>query len=209
MEKGRRSQITAWLASGALHLLLAAALMLVLRPGGERHAKTGGQPLVVSLLPLDAQEAGGQPPTASGEARPMPATQLSPLVPKQARSQEATSHIAAPSTVEPGTSGDLASRVSSGADAQTYQQALLVHIERYRRYPDSARREHVEGVVLLRFLMDRNGKVLDAWIDRSSGFTILDTEAVAAVKRAQPLPVIPASLPDRLGIALPISFSLQ
>ena len=54
--------------------------------------------------------------------------------------------------------------------------------------------------------MDRNGIVLGIWIKQSSGYPVLDKEAVATVLRAQPLPAIPAELPDPLNITLPMVF---
>jgi periplasmic protein TonB len=87
-----------------------------------------------------------------------------------------------------------------------FQRQLFAHIETYRQYPLAARRARIQGTVELMFAMDRNGIVLGVWIKRSSGYPVLDKEAVATVLRAQPLPAIPAKLPDPLNITLPVSF---
>lgn len=92
------------------------------------------------------------------------------------------------------------------AAASDFQRRLLAHIETYRRYPDAAKRGRLEGVVELLFAMDRKGLVIGVWIKRSSGFPALDKEAIATVLRAQPLPPIPAELPDPLNITLPVAF---
>lgn len=90
-----------------------------------------------------------------------------------------------------------------------FQKTLLDHIQRYRVYPERARLNRVEGVVMLRFAMDRNGKVTDAWIEKGSGSTALDAEALVTIQRAQPLPAIPAKLPDQLRLVLPLTFNLE
>jgi len=87
-----------------------------------------------------------------------------------------------------------------------FQRRLFARIETCRQYPATARRARLQGVVELIFAMDRNGIVLGIWIKQSSGYPVLDKEAVATVLRAQPLPAIPAELPDPLNITLPMVF---
>jgi len=65
----------------------------------------------------------------------------------------------------------------------------------------------VHGVVLLRFKMDRDGKVLEAKIDKSAGSDALDQEALAALQRAQPLPTPPPEVPGNpLELIVPVDF---
>jgi len=92
--------------------------------------------------------------------------------------------------------------------ASKFQKTLLAHIAHYRRYPSQARRDGLQGVVLVVFAMQRSGNVLDVWIESSSGRTVLDSAAVDTIRRAQPLPAIPPQLPDRLNISVPIAFAL-
>ena len=103
--------------------------------------------------------------------------------------------------------GDSVSNLS-GSSAISYREALLAHIARYRRYPADARRDHVEGIVEVRFVLDRAGAVENVWIAASSGRTNLDAEALAAIRRAVPMPKIPSDLPDSLDITLPIDFQI-
>lgn len=88
--------------------------------------------------------------------------------------------------------------------ASDFQRQLLTHIEAYRQYPVAARRDQSTGEVEVIFTMNRNGIILGIWIRRSSGYPILDKAAVATVLRAQPLPRIPADLPDPINITLPV-----
>jgi protein TonB len=55
--------------------------------------------------------------------------------------------------------------------------------------------------------MNRDGTVRSAAIEESSGAQIFDQEALDTVRRAQPLPAIPAALADHLKILLPVEYS--
>lgn len=92
--------------------------------------------------------------------------------------------------------------------AAMFQRTLLSHIARYRQYPDQARRDRMQGIVQLVFAMRRNGTVTDVWVKTSSGHVTLDQAAVDTIFKAQPLPSIPADMPDELNIAMPVDFSL-
>lgn len=55
-------------------------------------------------------------------------------------------------------------------DEARYLQALLGHLNRYKRYPESARRMRREGVVEVTFTVNRQGQVADARVVKSAGF---------------------------------------
>jgi protein TonB len=87
---------------------------------------------------------------------------------------------------------------------------LLAQLNRFKQYPRSARQARIEGVVMLHFILDAQGKVLSAEIAKSSGRPVLDAEALALIQRAQPLPELPANYPTRtLDAVVPIAFSLN
>jgi periplasmic protein TonB len=92
--------------------------------------------------------------------------------------------------------------------AATFQRALQSHIARFRHYPDRARREHARGIVGLLFSMQRDGSVTDVRIVSSSGYALLDTAAVETIRNAQPMPRIPAELPEQLNMRMPVEFDL-
>jgi protein TonB len=89
----------------------------------------------------------------------------------------------------------------------TYRRRLLEHIASYRRSPALTPGEPPTGTVMVRFSLDRTGDVLMVTVSNSSGAPDLDEEAVATIWRARPMPTIPALLPDRLSITLPVTFS--
>jgi len=55
--------------------------------------------------------------------------------------------------------------------------------------------------------MDRQGRVLNTRLERSSGVPALDQEALSIPRRAQPLPAPPAEMPgDVIELVTPIEF---
>jgi protein TonB len=98
----------------------------------------------------------------------------------------------------------------AGETRATYLGRLLAHLNRFKLYPAEARSARIQGVVMLRFVMDRRGKVLTAEIVKSSGRPALDQAAMAMIDHAQPLPAMPASMPDdTLDAVVPVHFSLR
>ncbi len=97
---------------------------------------------------------------------------------------------------------------SPAADAGgAWRGALAAWLQGHKTYPEAARRDGVEGRVVVRFTMDRGGTVTEVSLVRSSGFPMLD-EAAAALLRGSRLPAPPAPAPDHLSITLPIRYSL-
>lgn len=72
-----------------------------------------------------------------------------------------------------------------------YQDMIKQKIESCRRYPSWAKRQGLEGVCYLTFTLLASGMAQDIKIIQSSGFEILDEEAVSTVKRASPFKSIP------------------
>jgi protein TonB len=69
---------------------------------------------------------------------------------------------------------------------------------------------HEQGVPYIRFVMDRQGKVLSVSLERSSGMADLDREAMSLPKRAQPLPKPPEDRPgETFELVVPVEFFLR
>ena len=102
-----------------------------------------------------------------------------------------------------------ATQLSPGETRDSYLGRLLAQLNRFKQYPRAARAAHIEGVVMLHFVMDAQGRVLSFEIVKSSGRPVLDAEALALIQRAQPLPALPAGFPTpTLDAVVPIAFSL-
>jgi protein TonB len=91
-----------------------------------------------------------------------------------------------------------------------WQGQLLAWLSRHKRYPREAQEQRQQGMVYLRFVVDRYGRVLSYSLARSSGVAALDEEVVALIQRAQPLPVPPPELPGtHFELVAPVQFSLR
>lgn len=72
-------------------------------------------------------------------------------------------------------------------------------------YPSTARRMGWEGKVLVSFVINNDGFVSDIKIVESSGFGILDKNAVETVKKASPFPRPPV----RAELVMPVVYELR
>jgi len=90
----------------------------------------------------------------------------------------------------------------------TFFQASYAYNPR-PEYPDRARREGWEGTVLLRVLVDPEGKSKWVEISRSSGYAALDGAAVEAVKRWRFHPARQAKGRVESWVMIPIVFRLS
>ena len=90
-----------------------------------------------------------------------------------------------------------------------YLDRLKRWLEKYKRYPEQAKKDKQQGQLVVSFTILRDGTVLDPRIERSSGFPLLDAAALAMLRDASPVPPLPQSYrAPRLGVDLPVGFSL-
>lgn len=95
----------------------------------------------------------------------------------------------------------------SPASNQDYFGRLLAKLYSYKRYPEAARLNREKGVAVIRIVMERDGTVSGVTLIKSSGSEALDQEAVSLPMRAQPLPAMPASMPqERLTMNVNVDF---
>lgn len=76
-------------------------------------------------------------------------------------------------------------------------------------YPSISRRQRAEGAVLLRVLVDENGRAKDIEVYRSSGHRPLDEAARDAVLRAVFKPYVENGVSHAAFVMIPIEFSLS
>lgn len=101
-----------------------------------------------------------------------------------------------------------AKRPSGGEQgSDTWHARVLGRLNSVKTYPASARSRRQQGTVMVRFTVDRRGRVLSVALERSSGFAPLDREALALPGRTSPLPPPPADvLGDRIELVVPVEF---
>lgn len=93
---------------------------------------------------------------------------------------------------------------------QNYFAMVSAHLNRRKVYPAEARQARQQGVVTVRFTVDRSGNVSGASIKRSSGHEVLDRATLDLLGRVAPLPRMPASMQkDSVTLSLPIDYSLR
>jgi periplasmic protein TonB len=91
-----------------------------------------------------------------------------------------------------------------------YKDAIRHKIESYRRYPRSARKNKIEGISTVTFVVLSNGITRNIKLEGSSGYSMLDEEALKTIKRAEPFPPIPESIgSDPIPMEVSIVFSLR
>ncbi|WP_395396197.1 TonB family protein (plasmid) [Novosphingobium sp. BL-8A] len=92
----------------------------------------------------------------------------------------------------------------------TWQGLVQSALNKVKRYPRQAAVFRQQGVPYIRFVMDRDGKVLSSHIERSSGFRALDDEAISLPKRAQPLPKPPDDMKGAtIELVVPVEFFMR
>lgn len=175
--------------------------------------KDAHAPLILKFEPFSAEGAPSRAvnadhvsaavsPLAEGKRR-----LAEPVYPGDpARTEAVPAADAAPANIPSEAQGDRAAMDPS--QFSDYQRRLYEAVANGSRYPAEARRLNLSGVTRLAFKVDREGKVLDSWIQESSGSELLDDAALAALERAQPLPPIPVGLPSRLNFVIEIDLSV-
>ncbi|WP_052122338.1 energy transducer TonB family protein [Chelonobacter oris] len=115
-----------------------------------------------------------------------------------------------------GTDQRIASEYNSdGSNKQlvsNWQAHLRGHLARYKRYPETALKQKIEGRPIVRIKIDMYGNLLSVSLKKSGGNSALDHEAVNTIKRASPLPKPPPQMmkqKNSLTFSLPIDFALK
>lgn len=166
-------------------------------PGPVRTEATARQ--AAPRIPVEPRVQRADVPAAE----PLPVQPPTPRLAPAAETPPAPETTAPPS--RPAPPADL-----SAAAAQTWEGRILAHLERRKRYPAEARAQRREGVAYVRFTMTRDGRVLSAVLEQGSGYSALDREAVALLRRAQPLPAPPPEVPgDPVSLTVPVEFFMR
>lgn len=198
--------------SGAVRLTLQPAPMeLLLLEAAARTAGPGelASELRIAAPPPAVTEAERIEPAPVESPKPQPAVDPVPspkskaVARKTERPKLQTPPVApAPPAAEvpsvgaggDGATGDAA-RATAPAWAPTarvrYEELLFAWMNRHKEYPVLAQRRGLEGRGSLRVRIDRDGRVLERALLRSTGQSLLDDAALDMVRRASPFPAVP------------------
>ena len=158
-------------------------------------------PVVVPPPPPAPRKSAIRPPPKPVQQRAERALP-SPAAP----AQSAPAALAAPQTAYAPT--PVPAPVPSAEVSPGYRALLSAWLENHKRYPDSARQRGEEGRAVLRFAVDRSGRVVDFTVAQSSGYPDLDA-SIEEMMRGALLPPFPASMTQpRIEVSVTIRFSL-
>lgn len=228
-----------WTATAAVHGLAAWGLALNLAPNGVFVDPTAMQVELAEVLGGEVrprQAATPPPPKPRAEAVKDPpfdapiqryvnvdppsedsSPESAPQQPAPPAPRLAAAQVEAAPTPAQAPTPAVRQGVARGMDVNAphgsgkdYSSKLRSWLEAHKTYPRRARMRHEEGVVQVRFVIDREGHVLDGAILRTSGFQSLDAEVLAMLARADPFPPAPHHMAgERIEIAAPVEFFLQ
>ncbi len=223
---GWRTRIAGMGGTGGIGLVVLASIFVtwqVFQP-----APPPPEPLVVQNMPLSAppepveEVPEGPRQTEQQEQKPEQREEIPPLPPAVEVPRTTITQLPPPPPVQPAQAADPvpettaprsvpappARQVASTAEPN-WQALLLGHLEKFRRYPAAAQARRLQGVAHIRFRMTRDGRVLSSEVIRTAGSPLLDRAALETLRRAQPLPPIPADRPDEMEVTVPIEFFVK
>ncbi|WCM25958.1 TonB family protein [Sphingomonas sp. QA11] len=206
--------MTAVLASVAIHAAVLGVFLFFASREDVARSRTPDPAIATDIALLPAVEAhtplaapiSPEPVPAKSGPMTMPLRAAAMPAPPSATTQPSADldvlQAGASTATQPNRSTAL--DVAAGND---YRRRLLDHIALFRRKSafDGGDRS---GSAMVRFAVKRDGSVIAVTLVTGSGVSVLDSEAIATIWRAQPMPPIPGSLPDSLSVTLPIVFGI-
>ena len=162
------------------------------------------------------QEPRRPPPKRVAKARPsrrmaakkVTHTPPAKATPKEPLSPSAAAPAAAPRPLE--TTTPTVPAVQLSHIRQAYLADLVSAIHRNKYYPRKARRRSEQGTVVVRFMIEQDGRLSAISVAHSSGIRRLDEAALKTLRKLTPFRPIPAALNlDRWSISVPIEFRLR
>jgi len=126
--------------------------------------------------------------------------------PTAAPPQSAAAAVTAPQTAYAPT--PVPAPAPSAEVSLGYRALLSAWLESHKRYPDAARQRGEEGRAVLRFVVDRSGRVVDFAVAQSSGYQDLDASLEEMMRGAMLPPFPPTMTQPRIDVSVTIRFSL-
>lgn len=139
------------------------------------------QPTVPHVAPAPIPSPVVVPPPTPEPPKPVPPVEPPPPPPPPPPPVKTPPPAPTPAPVVPASNPQ-----AEGA----YQARARSLIDRNKRYPDEAQRLGMSGVVVVRYVIGRDGHLIRAEVEQSSGYPMLDKAALQAVRNTKfdPMP---------------------
>lgn len=208
MHAGFAAAVSSWQVSpsagGAPLDAVMIDMVAVAPPAREKALPAGIKQVEHKPLPKPKPE-----PQAAPDSEALPETERREEEQKEAVDQTTAPQFQDVAEAEVEKSPSPLSGATQAAVA-TWQGRMVAHLQKYKRYPRSARIKREEGTAQVRFTLDRSGNVLSSEIVASSGISSLDSASLALLARAQPLPKPPADYPsETFELIVPIDYFIR
>ena len=132
------------------------------------------------------------------ETNPKPEANPTRVITKAADTPQETKTVNAPSP----------EKITSATN--DYSSLLAAAIAKYKQYPKIAQMRGWQGLIIIELQLNPQGGVIYSQIKKSSGYDVLDQEALEMIKRASPFPQPPEALRSKnFTVLVPISFKLE
>jgi protein TonB len=162
-------------------------------------------PLPPKPLPVIQHKAETPPPVRVAETPPP--TPVMAVAPKPS---EPLPSFTAPAPPPEPPSKPVAAPPDLDAAYGNYGSILSREFAKHKQYPRIAQMRGWQGIARIELRIDASGNVTSSTIAESSGFEILDKQALDMVRKASPLPLPPEALRGRdFTIVVPVSFKLE
>jgi len=143
----------------------------------------------VSVIPKEEQVSETNPKSEANPTR---------VITKAADTPQETKTVNAPSP----------EKVTAATN--DYSSLLAAAIAKYKQYPKIAQMRGWQGLIIIELQLNPQGGVIYSQIKKSSGYDVLDQEALEMIKRASPFPQPPEALRNKnFTVLVPISFKLE
>ena len=195
------ASIALWYVRKPPPLHIIPAISVTLAPVEASAPQIQNQDIAVGPTMQQAPAAHKQPPKVEDTpvervVQPPPQKQAEVTLPTAQKPIEKPEPVytpPAPETRAPPKTRHISTSTLAASNA--YDALVFGHLQRFKHYPRAARGAH--GTVLVRFDLNRKGDVIASKVTRSSGNRVLDREALAILRRANPFPPFPAAKPGK------------
>jgi protein TonB len=198
-----------WYARRPVEPNIPPAIAVTLAPVDSISPVIQDQDIAVGPTMQQSEAAPKEPPEEKPVAHvvqpPSPPQQAEIALPREEpKPLEKPKPQERPETRAPPKSEKVGQFTEAGSNA--YNALVFGHLQRFKRYPSSAR--GAQGTVVVTFVLNRAGAVIESAVTKSSGNEVLDREALEILHRASPFPPFPAAKPGpQDSYVAPVNFA--